>query len=608
MLNSKPNSFIVESQVALQFVLDRYDLNQSTIFTAAPSLLNVLNVTHLEQGISPNLIQAISTATMSLSDEIFKYVASQEEFKDRALTFARCATRLENLVYRANLLSQINFGEKIFFIDHPPLLNSLKSNLHDLLKHLAEYQGRVELPKRDIPKIVADHNQVPPFFTRLKFETWESVTFRVAASLPHWLKRLYGGQGCLFIVSDNGLIKETGARLALSGWQLHHIPPIPPIPPRPNKDMYAKLSPKLEAGLNRLVDKAFSPFIPNSIFLDGVKINFIERCRFEQAYYFQVYKHWKRTLNVKACKPIAVMTNYNASTSGEALFCVCQEENILHISAQHGTGAELVDEVIGFNRIGEGANSIFHLVYNEQAKKTIKGLLRTKAEVKTVGQPRDLADISRHRSRGKEKYDIAYISCQPLLGYNAPPSSLGFSDGDAVEWESKILTNVLDVLPYKVLYKPFRSRFYLDKNPLTLLADQLENVECFDSPLDLRYLLPQFRVIVMVLHAGSTLSWCLMSGQPVIFIHDPVQVKLDKELLKGIKTSGFLIEARKPDFLKKMREILSKPIDDIENEWRLKAHKRQKTIEAFIGITDGKAGLRIADFVKRNANPPHQAE
>lgn len=590
---AKADTLLVDSRLALAFARENGLAVTARILSAAPALAREPGVTPLEAGVSSEDIHRLSGMIGQMSRDIYRIVGAHGAMAARATTFARLTVRIENLAYKAWLLSRSDQGKSIALVEHPAVMPSLKSGWGRLLSNLPEFGGRIELPSERLPPISAGHNTVPPMGVRLRFETWQSIVFRLAMNLPTWLKNFLGRRGDVLVVSENGLIKESGTYLALSGFSVQRLQ----APARERR--LERLPEDLMLQLSALVEKIFAAELGNPFYVQALRLAYIEVCEEALGEYTGALAHWKKQLNlIPGRGPKMLLTNFNATPTGEALFELCKEANILHACSQHGTGVELCLAGQHHYQYGETANSGFYFTYNETAASLVKGFETTRAEVISVGQPRDLAEVGRHRRGSGPEVDIHYVSNQALFGHVLPPSSAGISESEAVAWERSIVKEVLARLPHRVMYKPYRAMFYLDRNPLHASAAEQPGIHYYEGYLDLRYMLPNARVLVLT-HAASTLSWCLMSTKPVVYINAPDQAPLYPKFEADLRQGGIVVDASAPDFIEQLRRVLSQPIEAIEAEWRAKAGIRRRTLERFIGKADGKAGRRMADAIRQ---------
>ena len=167
--------------------------------------------------------------------------------------------------------------------------------------------------------------------------------------------------------------------------------------------------------------------------------------------------------------------------------------------------------------------------------------------------------------------------------------------------EISIIDHVLSRIPHRILYKTYPATRYLDPDPVTLRALGTTNITVFEDNLDLRYLLPDAKVIVTS-RATSTLGWCFMSGKPLIFIDIPNSLPLKPEARDALQQSVFLFDSSEPGFLEQLFSFLSKPIKEIEQLYSDMKLKRDVARDAFFQTGGTGAGKRAARLIVESAS------
>ena len=179
------------------------------------------------------------------------------------------------------------------------------------------------------------------------------------------------------------------------------------------------------------------------------------------------------------------------------------------------------------------------------------------------------------------------------MGNVMRPIAGGVTEQKSVGWEIEIVEKVLSRLPHRVLFKPYRTVRYPDENPIHTAARSCDNIEVFEVRIDLRYFLSIDRLLI-VNHAASTLSWCLLSRKSVVFLDTEEQCPLYPDVREAIKQGTFWFDADAPQFTARLREFLSRLSQHIEREWKERIPARDRFIERYIGNPDGQAGRRAA--------------
>ena len=155
---------------------------------------------------------------------------------------------------------------------------------------------------------------------------------------------------------------------------------------------------------------------------------------------------------------------------------------------------------------------------------------------------------------------------------------------------------MLQKLPHRVTFKTYPDSQYWDESPAIVRAHELSNIDVFYHRKNLRYLLPDVRVI-LTSRATSTIGVCLMSGKPVIYIDYPDQMPLKPEARDSFAAGMFLFDGGADDFTQQLREFLSRSLDDIEREWCQKSSERQALLRHYFTKPDRRSGAVAARHI-----------
>lgn len=556
------------------------------VFTCSPGLAMSGQATSLEAGILSEDIHLLGRLIGRIGAQIHDLVKGHSALSTRAITLARVATRQENFAYKAMLLDRAELG-KAFTVIEPQNAISSGEVWHTLLRGSAGYLGKASL-EIDLPDTnINPPEQVPSLLARLSFEPPASVMYRAAASFPVFPKQLISPTGTILIASENSLIKEMGCELARQGFRLRrlqHVSTPGEVVPLPEE---------VENGIRNIVTDTLESVINSTDLRERVASNFINHCRAAIRDFNSARAQWPKAIASGA----AVLTNSNVNPVGEALYESCVEAGIPHYAVQHGMATETSSLFIANAPFGmEAAGSEHFISHSNRLIEHICSSRFNRAKLYSAGMPQDLRNISRSRRGTGPETDICYVSTQAFFSDVMQPSASGVSDLESAVWETGVIENVLAKLPHRVLYKPFRTVRYLDENPIHSAAANAAGVDVYWPRLDLRYILSGARVVV-VAHAASTLSWCLMSDKPLVYLHSRGQAPLHNDFEDHLSRAVIFIDADDHAFLDHLKECLSRPISEIEAEWARMASAREELVERYIGLTDGLAGKRGAEFV-----------
>jgi len=173
------------------------------------------------------------------------------------------------------------------------------------------------------------------------------------------------------------------------------------------------------------------------------------------------------------------------------------------------------------------------------------------------------------------------------LGEATPSESL------LLETDRQLVNGVYNRLGRTVLFKPYPSLRFPYRPDYAKALGFKENVRLV-AEADFRYT----RAVADILVSGtptSTLGWCLGTGKPLIWLDAPHFPQLvDDALREELSQSVFYINIAGDEGLKRMQDLLSLPLADIQAEWLRRAPAREAMLTRFGFRMQGRAGWRVA--------------
>jgi hypothetical protein len=149
--------------------------------------------------------------------------------------------------------------------------------------------------------------------------------------------------------------------------------------------------------------------------------------------------------------------------------------------------------------------------------------------------------------------------------------------------EARLVRDVLGTLPHEVGFKYYPGQAYPDRDPILDVVESTPNVRLLKTAVDLRFLITGARV-VMTVGASSTLGWCLSSRRPLVYIDPSADgYRLDRELVQEFRRYAGYFDRRDPAMFAQLKAFLSRPLADIETEWRRTAAARVGLLRSVIG-------------------------
>ena len=586
---------LLDSRGALDYAQTLGLEDRARVYASSPALAGHPRIVSLEDTADFTLIRALFEATTALGRSLHEIVSKDRRWAERALTIARVVPSMELLAYKAAILKHSLGAARSIAAVEPglPQDHHFVAPWRELLEGLPAYRGIAVIPKEQFPYPINTAEPNASLITRFRFEGWESKIYR-GITKASGLTKLFLRRGDILVPADNSLIKEACWYLALKGYRPVYVPL--------SKPSLARLSTDEEDSLRALVGPVVRETFNSAIgatYGEGALDTLVGRASKAIATHRWALEHWKKVFSaLPGGKPAAVLTSRCNKPIGEALYDLCLNKNVAHIAVQHGTGLGYSPMYEAAPYAAEIATSDLYLTYSAHDAKILSRNPFRRGAPESVGLPRDLAFVATRNSGLKTTPPVCYVSCQALMGNVMRPIFGGATERESVSWEIKIIEEVLARLPHQVLYKPYRSIRYADGNPIHETAREADNIEVFEERLDLRYMLSCPRVII-VSHASSTLSWCLLSRLPIVYLHSDEQSPLLDEVREALEVGTFWFDTGDPNLVTSLREFLSRPIEDVETEWKEKIPARDRFIERFVGSPDGQGGRRAAAAILR---------
>ncbi len=566
----------------------------AVVKTLSPALLHdeKTSARALEEDMDAHILADLGRSGRRLSHDLAGLFAKTPTFAEAALTAARTVFEIQGIVYKAMMLRDGDFTQPVATVDV-----ASGSELADLIfnnpfsRILAANEAHRRLVLDDVPPLLEYREAQASLWTRLRFENWQSIVYRGFQKL--WTGLPFSGlRGNFLVYSENSLAKETAVHLALRGFGLIRQQRIKPgrqsVPEDEWRDIAQNLRTLFQSWLTPLVNAAAVPGMTDW-FVDLVHGR-VERFRHAKA----VWPSLMGDVGKRRLK--GVLAGAAASPETEAFYHVCQEKGLRIYSFEHGTSVEFTEATRHAEYHDDICTSDVFFCFNDEAARVLEDNPFATGQPVTVGQPADMANVGRDRPSLKDVPEILYISTQLFMGNWLNPVSCGLPDREKADYEAALVNKVLALLPHRVMFKPYPSRRFLDPNPVCELARSKANIDLFESFLDLRYFITAPRVLITA-HAASTVSWCLMSGKPLVFIDEPHQSPLMPEPRKAFEAGVFLFDPARSDFHESLRAFLSRPITEIEALWREKVPARKALIDTYLGRADGVAGRRAAQWI-----------
>jgi len=568
----------------------------AAVRTLSPAMDAAGGDRRLDDRLTPDRIAALNAASVALSEDLYRDFADGPDGHDRhrGIAAARAVyTGFHMPLLFAAALEDADFEAPravVRLVSREPMLaDYFGTPMADLM---AAHPGATVFDV-DIAELNVEEDPRPPvpgLAQRLRFAGPRGMAYRLAWKLGPAVGRI-GPRGKVLIWRENELVKETALALAAQGYGLDRLPAIAEtadadLPPLPDATVRA---------FARRFDARFGPLLAPRA-LDAAR----RVCGRHLANYVARYEAaipaWRRALGGSAGRRVrAVLSNIASGPDAPALHKVLRERGIPLAMFQHGVTMEISRVHEGDHLARENSWADLAVVFDREAAAVCEANPYKQGPAVAAGLPADYRRGAR-RAEGTDWPPVWYVATALYLGGRGQLFE-GVSDRHKAAFERTVVDDVLDRLPHRVLYKPYPGKRYLDPDPVLEAARAAGNIEVYEERIDLRYILPNARVLVTS-RAFSTPSWCIMSGRPVVHIDIPDQTPLRPAAREAFEAGLFVFDAGAPDFHAALRDFLSKPLEEIEALYAAKAEPRAALIERFVDTGGPGAGRRAAAAIR----------
>lgn len=599
---SEFDNIFCDSKEVLFWAYDNGLPKDALIKTSAPALLwdKNPNIQNIESRWSEKEMRKFTSEIKTFSEKIYDYAISIKNVtREEALCAAQFSFQFQNTLFKAACLKEEDFYKKSLFLKVEgvagPSGNQMNSPWDKFLSNNPNFTTYTYSIKNQ-PKAKSSIKKTH-ISKRIQIAGIETVLYRIILKLTKNIPSFFFRNEVL-IPSENELIIETASSLMLRGSKVKQVSPSKLFE---NQIKYKDRQNLIEEVLPILRERT-SQWL-------------VHQCEkaCEDLYVKELKEHfklfdrsligWRSLLSNKSNKKSVVLINSSGNFIGQSLAALCKEKKIPIISAQHGVTAEISELHDECGVVYNSTIADTSLLYNHKAAEAESKIHFTKSNSLVVGMStRHIRMNNKNNTYSKSSPPLVYISTNLYKG-NIGGFLSFHTDYKRAKNEQKLLKEVFIKLPHRVCYKtyPEENKRYADTDPVIQDVRDEKNIEVFDEKIDMRYLLSDYQVIITS-SATSTLGWPVMSGKPVIFINQQNNGPLSSEAKSSLSKGLFVFNDEDVDFYDNLRLFLSQPIEEIENQWRLKKTSRDKMIEEFFSSYgfEKNAGKRAADEIMKH--------
>lgn len=584
----------VDSHAALVAAFDQGLNRDVEVRTSSPAMIldPAITVTQSDREIPPETVQELYRETTRWARTAYNFLLEEPELSDIALLVAQRILRFQTHVFKLMALQSEDFERPVaaVVIETSTPTDDAKLNApYWRVLSINPQFVEIKVPNSSVELASPIAPPQPSFRDRLRFSDWQVKAYRLASLF--WDRvPVASPLGTILVFNEGDLVKETAVHLVKRGYGLRHLqaPSIAPPTNAANTTLRRKIEPFLETCLSHwLTPAAIAPTVEY----------FMSELEATAAEFYSSLPAWRTKLDALGpIRPKAILANLVSGPAAAALGVVARERSLLLVAFQHGVADEVANDTdcAEFFHGSITADILFNF-NREAASKTNKSPL-TRGKAISIGMQRDHYRAAKLQPNSFDLPPIWYISTMLYVG-NFQMLARGMGDLDSATYECALIDKILARLPHRVLYKPYPASRYADPDPINERAAAAANITLYEEAQDLRYLLANARIIVTA-RPTSTLGWCLTSDKPVVYIDIPGQ-PLVPEAREALASGLFLFDGTPPLDGNPLREFLSQPIEDIEQQWKERAPARRTMIERYIDGGNMNAGATAAKILTR---------
>ena len=420
---------------------------------------------------------------------------------------------------------------------------------------------------------------------RLRVTSWRRAAYRaVLAAGTLWPAS--GGREAI-ILSENELLQETAFSLAMRGWSLRHLR----LATEPVEVSAAEAS-----ALAAVCQEALAPYCERWVIApvrSGLVDLVAERLLSAASAQKASSVAFERALaKLPPRRNRVLLSNFPAKPTVVGAWHVARRQGLPLFGFQHSVSFEICDTQTATFATKDVVCSDRTYAYNERAATLANAMPQRQGASVPVGMPGDLRGMKAKLPFRRRLATIAFISTTVYSGFWGRVAYGTRNDAGMLAFELQMIRDVLSGLRHDVLYKRYPAFRLLDPDPAAAAAEEAANIRVYSEFVDMRYLLNGCDVLVTA-RATSTLSWCVMSDKPLIFVDIDDDMRLRDDARPAFEEALFLFSTAEPGWEAKLHAFLDRPVADIKEDWRLKAQARRELVRRYFDM-GGPAGARAA--------------
>lgn len=577
---------------------------EATVLTRSPALLMCRDISTQQldarEHVNKSVLDEFFLSTSEFLQECLKVLRASDDIEPFAVLACRAIWNWQQRALFAAFLTDADFLEPRLVVD--PVLES------------ADATERMRLPWR---KLLASNDGLRVFDVSMRLEDFRATAlegdsllerlyirgiahfqWRFVRSLWERVPDRFGGRR-FYYLKDSEIVRDVGLTFAKRGFRVGQIKIPSSLPSSFEHPLACRIVSMIEARISARL-RAIAPRSAIKMLIDDLKADIAGQLN----QYDAALRHFAcHADEIFPRRGAIVVSNYPYGGAALALAHAAHEAGAVFAGVQHGVGRELL--AVCENECNyENSSAPYALLFNETAETiTARNPFRhPKARQTSVGAPRDFLRVGR-KVRLRKVAAIPPVLYVQMLDRTGSFFNGGIykDDLESCEQEIRLVNDVFARIPHRVGFKYYPYRSYVDIDPVRGAIESASNVDIVESGRDLRFLLAGATVVVAI-GTSSTLSWCLSSGKPVIYL-DPraVGYRMAPEIRQRHPSAVFYFDTTAEGFFDELRAFLSRPLAEIEADWRAGDSERQAFLRQYIGAADGLAGERAYHWLNSMA-------
>lgn len=565
------------------------------IWSTAPALLlaGLPHVRALEKRLRPEKICAFNEGCDAFILKAYRSVASRPAIASLALSVARAMSALQPMILRAGMLRSEDFSSPRVLLEARTGHKRFDERLVGPLPLLLDGNRAAIRFAFDVT-LTAERSAFgesqASLVSRLSLGGVEKILYKAALQLwrffPAWLSR-----GTIWTRTDSELVRDTAVALALRGFAIKRLRSVP----TPDRVTSVEVLAALDAAIVPVFrDRILSVATEQAI--DPLLRRLLAQLRPALAWHAGGVDCWLKQLDRTTA---AVLVNYPIEGIDEMLALAARARRVPLVTFQHGIGLEIGANYAQLHCQYENTIGDLCIVNNPASQQcsTANPYAFEGNRIAIAGLSSEHCAAQRVRRRSGKAPPILYVSTALYRG-NVQRRIDPLTDEDLALFEREIVNTCLARLPHRVAYKPYPSLRYPDADPVLAAIAAAPNISVTGAFTDLRYVLGAHRIIVAS-RATSTLSWCLLTDRPVIYIDTDDFYRLRPDAAAAFRAGTIYFDAAAPGWLEGLHAFLSQPIEVMEAVARQKTGARRELERRYFTPSRTGAGRRAGSAILR---------